>query len=567
MKNVLKQNKAITLIALVITIVVLIILAGVLINITLGENGILDKAKKSSFQMKRATILEAANLAYSEVYVEGEGEINPSTIADLTVAKMKTRGYDIKDITTESGTITEVNLDKNSLTINMGKTGVITISYQEGTASGARYFAPINGKYYELTIEKGNIQLGEEPVDIAELESETTVEETLVSQDENVATVDKTGNTITVTPVSKGTTTIVYTKGGHTKQCSVTVTNKVDSISINKETIEVHKNEETTIEAAISPAGAEGNLRWELADSSTIATLTVSGNQNTVLKITGVTPGTATINCINSEDEIIQQIPFTILEARKYTVNFYNDGNLYDTKEVEEGNSVTFPENPEKENYTFKGWSLTSVGTVVNQPFVPTSNTSLYAIYTNSGPSSLRQANENVISYGFPPDPAHTNLKGYDWKAFDGYYSYDSKGVLSAKGNSDQRHAATVKTGAAAAGGWVGWDFEGPVSIEEIHGVIRMNSFRIDYADTDPYNEESWTTASETAVKVGTSVIEEWDKKAINASTTEQGIPIYLNMNYTQNGSHRYWRLYVVSNEGVSAYSAYVKEMIFYLKQ
>ena len=44
-KNKVKNSKAITLIALVITIVVLIILAGVAINLTLSQNGIFNKAK------------------------------------------------------------------------------------------------------------------------------------------------------------------------------------------------------------------------------------------------------------------------------------------------------------------------------------------------------------------------------------------------------------------------------------------------------------------------------------------------------------------------------------------
>lgn len=42
------KNKGITLIALVITIVVLIILAGVVLNLGLGENGIFNKAKFAS---------------------------------------------------------------------------------------------------------------------------------------------------------------------------------------------------------------------------------------------------------------------------------------------------------------------------------------------------------------------------------------------------------------------------------------------------------------------------------------------------------------------------------------
>ena len=41
----LKNEKAITLIALVVTIIVLIILASISINLVLGENGIITKAK------------------------------------------------------------------------------------------------------------------------------------------------------------------------------------------------------------------------------------------------------------------------------------------------------------------------------------------------------------------------------------------------------------------------------------------------------------------------------------------------------------------------------------------
>ena len=45
MKKLFKEHKAITLIALVVTIVVLIILAGVLVSITLGNNSLFNKAK------------------------------------------------------------------------------------------------------------------------------------------------------------------------------------------------------------------------------------------------------------------------------------------------------------------------------------------------------------------------------------------------------------------------------------------------------------------------------------------------------------------------------------------
>ena len=50
----IKQNSAITLIALVITIIVLLILAAVTLNLVLGENGIFNKAKTAKEQHQSA---------------------------------------------------------------------------------------------------------------------------------------------------------------------------------------------------------------------------------------------------------------------------------------------------------------------------------------------------------------------------------------------------------------------------------------------------------------------------------------------------------------------------------
>ena len=47
-ENDMKKNKGITLVALVVTIVVLLILAGVSINSVLGENGIIIKEKEAA---------------------------------------------------------------------------------------------------------------------------------------------------------------------------------------------------------------------------------------------------------------------------------------------------------------------------------------------------------------------------------------------------------------------------------------------------------------------------------------------------------------------------------------
>ena len=58
----LKNNKGITLIALVITIIVLLILAGVSIAMLTGQNGILNQASRAGDETNRAEVLERVNM-------------------------------------------------------------------------------------------------------------------------------------------------------------------------------------------------------------------------------------------------------------------------------------------------------------------------------------------------------------------------------------------------------------------------------------------------------------------------------------------------------------------------
>ena len=66
----LKQNNAITLVALIITIIVLIILAGVTLNIVLGNNGIINKAKQAKQNMTNASDEEKEWLSEAEGVIE-----------------------------------------------------------------------------------------------------------------------------------------------------------------------------------------------------------------------------------------------------------------------------------------------------------------------------------------------------------------------------------------------------------------------------------------------------------------------------------------------------------------
>ncbi len=84
------KNKGITLIALVITIVLLIILAGITINIGLGENGLFARAKEA--RNKYLTAEREEEIALNELYkqLEIEEELPENTEGTMAGTIVKT---------------------------------------------------------------------------------------------------------------------------------------------------------------------------------------------------------------------------------------------------------------------------------------------------------------------------------------------------------------------------------------------------------------------------------------------------------------------------------------------
>ena len=65
----LKGQKGITLVALVVTIIVLIILAGVSISLLFGQYGVVTKAKEATKLQTNAVDYENASLTNAEHYI------------------------------------------------------------------------------------------------------------------------------------------------------------------------------------------------------------------------------------------------------------------------------------------------------------------------------------------------------------------------------------------------------------------------------------------------------------------------------------------------------------------
>ena len=66
----MRNQKGITLVALVITIIVLLILAGVSISLVVGQNGVLTQASNAVITNAKATALQELQMASSDMNME-----------------------------------------------------------------------------------------------------------------------------------------------------------------------------------------------------------------------------------------------------------------------------------------------------------------------------------------------------------------------------------------------------------------------------------------------------------------------------------------------------------------
>ena len=84
-----KQVKGITLIALVVTIIVLLILAGVAISLTIGQNGIITRAQTAVIINENASVYEQLQLKIADYQMDNIETGNNLAILD----RLKTDGY------------------------------------------------------------------------------------------------------------------------------------------------------------------------------------------------------------------------------------------------------------------------------------------------------------------------------------------------------------------------------------------------------------------------------------------------------------------------------------------
>ena len=368
MINKLKESIGITLIALVITIIVLLILAGVAISMLAGDNGILRQAVKAKEAMERAQILEAAQLAYMSAQMNNED-------IEEAIENLRKQGYKIQRHSLDFETIKSIKYMLNNgeieeTTIKKENEIEIDLSTEIEQSNNVNYYIEINNKYYLLTMNSEEVAIGDTEVDISSLENnirETITEVTSSDTLKVTVALNDAKTNIKITGVNAGETVITTkTSLGKEFNLKVTVTNNATGITISStEGNSINVGSSTTLTAILSPIDAsDTNITWSVGDLN-IAQLsrtdTAITNGTASVVVTGKSAGSTTITA-KSSSGVIQIYDLTVVVlAESISLN-------YTEKELTQGKTLQLVATILPSNTTDKTikWSSsdTSIATV-----------------------------------------------------------------------------------------------------------------------------------------------------------------------------------------------------------
>ena len=339
------KEKGITLIALVITIIVILVLAGVTISTMQGNSGIISKADESKSQTERKEVIEKAKMTISEKVVDNGGnELTRSELKEIleqyfinvpedytleTILKTKEENgkYEIKvseiydrDIMTENEETdgsTEVVPPTSSTNVENGSSGN-TGSSTGGTGntnsestSGGNSNNTGNSGNNSTEIDVTKVEMDKQTATV-DINGENTVqlnakvipsnankntEITWTSKKKAVASVNQKG---LVTGKTVGNSMIMATsQNGYSADCLVVCQAKITGIKINPVTANMIVGQKITLTATTSPEIVTEKVTWKSRNEN-VAKVDNNGN------VTGIGKGVV---------EIIAQNPGGTIQA------------------------------------------------------------------------------------------------------------------------------------------------------------------------------------------------------------------------------------------------------------
>ena len=287
MKTKIKQEKGITLIALVVTIVVLLILAGVSVNALFGNSGIIEKTKDAQNKMDQATQNDLDSINELNNWIDGK--INGTTGGNTTGGDDNPSTTTTK-ISTLVGTVVDKNTKAedaygNKITIPKGfkilehnptsSTGAVTYNYTNSEETGEHIPAVQDGIVIE---DKDGNQFVWVPVGTIKNKDNTTSTITLGRYEFDSST----GALKSTTPVQVASV----------ENCTQTVTIRGDFQELSTSRISSSSSENTTarnLAEFISTTLANGGYyiaRFEASKNTTTNKVESKYNQTVLENIT-----------------------------------------------------------------------------------------------------------------------------------------------------------------------------------------------------------------------------------------------------------------------------------------
>ncbi len=516
MKQNLKERvngkNGITLIALVITIIVLLILAGVTIATLTGDNGILTKAQNAKEKNAQKTVEEQINLAVQA------SRINEGLVINKEILE--------QELTNNGIEITKSENDELPWTVK--KDGYVYTISENGEIKEKEGIAITTG---DIEILKGSTKGKKVSAQILSGETGTIKWE----HTGNITLSATEGNEITVNVNSNAnagdTATITARIDGKTYQDSINVKIVTQVTSVTAEKIEVSIGDKKKIEKiTATPENAEG---IEVTSYVSQDTTKVTVDEKTG-EVTGVQEGetTVTISAKGKLSEAVVtgtcSVKVTKLDHSEVVVptitatgNLANKPNI---KEVREGNIPI----PQGYNYIkgdkIGGAVITDAATGVEKTgnefvWVPVDTLSNMAVVT-SGTDANGNINYRGVLYNWGTDA--TGNTAYDWSADSTSFrepanlsgSYDSKSKNSSWTSTlyQEEYNKMIKSVSQYGGFYVG-RYEMSLNSETKNAESKYGATSANASDTDTnqwyglYNRAKTYAPENASQKVVSSMI------------------------------------------------------------
>ena len=282
MKQKLKQSKGITLISLVVTIIVLIILAGISLYLVLGENGLIEKAKETKPIVDITSAQEKLELVKGPVQLEKYSVNLDDYLEELDKVKEK---YEVDDVERIDNDNAEIIIGgKYKFIATDEKNGNVKITYQ-GEVGGLE-ISPTSGTYKYPTT--GTFEV---------IKNISGGELSVKSENESIAKASISGTIVTVEPQDMaGTTKIVVTSAakGEYAQGKAIYTAIVENGTISLEADAYEGNYDGKDHDAVS------NVKVTPADATLTYSLNGGTFSSTIPKVNGATTYTVVVKASKS---------------------------------------------------------------------------------------------------------------------------------------------------------------------------------------------------------------------------------------------------------------------------